>query len=176
MMRFSAPTPTPAVTGTRFLNASVTAWTVLSSASAQTLPWQWLALAAAVPVAVASGLAGTVWTVHHYFWIDLAIAPAIAALLAAVATGRPAPLVWLLATRPVRGLGTFSYSLYLIHLPIVVTVIGVITPRLVGPGLPAFGVTVALAVPVAVLAAWLFAKVFEIPFQRHRAASDGQRS
>jgi peptidoglycan/LPS O-acetylase OafA/YrhL len=133
------------------------------------MPWQWLALAAAAPVAVASGLAGTVWTVHHYFWVDLAIAPAIAALLAAVATGRPAPLVWLLDTRPVRDLGSFSYSLYLIHLPIVVVVSRVIVPWLAGPGLPAFGlpafgVTLALAAPLAVLAARLFAKVFELPF------------
>lgn len=135
------------------------------------LPWHWLAAVAAVPVAVASGLAGTVWTVHHYFWVDLAIAPAIAALLAAVATGRPATLVRLLATRPVRGLGTFSYSLYLIHLPIVVVVSRVIVPRLAAPGLPAFGVTVGLAVPAAVLVAWLFAKVFEIPFQRHGAGA-----
>jgi peptidoglycan/LPS O-acetylase OafA/YrhL len=127
------------------------------------LPWHWLAAAAAVPVAVVSGLAGTVWTVHHYFWIDLAIAPAIAALLAAVVTGRPAPLVWLLATRPVRGLGTFSYSLYLIHVPIVVAVNRVVVPRLAGPGLPTFGLTLGLAVPVAVLGAWLFARVFEIP-------------
>jgi len=159
-----------------FATGLLGAGVVVATRRVRDLPWHWLAAAAAAPVAVVSGLFGTVWTVHHYFWVDLAIAPAIAALLAAVATGRPAPLVWLLATRPVRGLGTFSYSLYLIHLPIVVTVIGVITPRLVGPGLPAFGVTVALAVPVAVLAAWLFAKVFEIPFQRHRAASDGQRS
>jgi peptidoglycan/LPS O-acetylase OafA/YrhL len=139
------------------------------------MPWQWLALAAAVPVAVASGLAGTVWTVHHYFWIDLAIAPAIAALLAAVATGRPAPLVWLLDTRPVRDLGSFSYSLYLIHLPIVVAVIGVIAPRLAGPGLPTFGITVALAVPVAVLGARLFAKVFELPFLSADPASVRRR-
>jgi peptidoglycan/LPS O-acetylase OafA/YrhL len=139
------------------------------------LPWHWLAAAAAVPVAVVSGLAGTVWTVDHYFWVDLAIAPAVAALLAAVATGRPAGLVWLLATRPVRGLGRFSYSLYLIHLPIVVVVSRLIAPRLAGPGLPAFWVTAGLAVPVAVLGAWLFARVFEIPFQGYRGHDAGGR-
>jgi len=138
------------------------------------LPWHWLALLAVLPVAVLSGLAGTVWTVHHYFWVDLAVAPAIAALLAAVATRRPAPLVWLLGTRPVRSLGTFSYSLYLIHVPIVVAVNRVLVPHLAGlhlagPGLPTFWVTVGLSVPVAVAGAWLFAKVFEIPFQRYRS-------
>jgi peptidoglycan/LPS O-acetylase OafA/YrhL len=111
---------------------------------------------------------GSVWTVAHYFWIDLAVAPAIAMLLAAVATGRPAPLVWLLGTRPVRSLGTFSYSLYLIHLPIVVVISRKLAEPYFAPGLPAFWITLALAVPISVVTARLFATVFEIPFQRYR--------
>ena len=39
----------------------------------------------------------------------------------------------------------------------------------VAPGLPAFWVTLVLAVPVCVAAAWLFAAVFELPFQQHRS-------
>jgi peptidoglycan/LPS O-acetylase OafA/YrhL len=112
---------------------------------------------------------GSVWTVQHYFWIDLAIGPAFAMLLVGVATGRPASLVRLLATRPVRRLGSSSYSLYLIHLPIVTVIIR----RIVEPhrlsGQPAFWLTVTLAVPTALLGTWLFASVFEIPFQRHRS-------
>ncbi len=85
------------------------------------LPLQWLAALAAAPVLVLIVVKGSVWTVTNLFWIDLAVGPAIALLLAAVATRRPAPLVWLLGTRPVRSLGTFSYSLYLVHAPIVAT-------------------------------------------------------
>ena len=66
--------------------------------------------------------AGTVWTVQHYFWIDLALGPALVLLLVAVSTGRPAALVRVLDTGPVKGLSRFSYSLYLVHLPIVVAV------------------------------------------------------
>lgn len=132
------------------------------------LPWQWLAALAAAPVLGLIVLNGSVWTVRHYLWIDLAVAPAIALLLAAVTTGRPAPLVWLLATRPVRSLGTFSYSLYLIHLPIVLVISRKLAAPHLAPGLPAFWVTLALAVPISVLTAWLFATVFEIPFQRYR--------
>jgi peptidoglycan/LPS O-acetylase OafA/YrhL len=132
------------------------------------LPWHRFAVLAAVPVALLIAATGTVWTVHHYFWVDLATGPAMAMLLAAVATGRPAPLVWLLATRPVRRLGTFSYSLYLLHVPIVVAVSRRVAQPLAPPGLPAFWVTVALAVPASLLGAWLFARVFEIPFQRYR--------
>ncbi len=133
------------------------------------LPWQWLAALAAAPVVLLVILKGSVWTVHHYYWIDLAVGPAMAMLLAAVATRRPAPLVWLLATRPVRSLGTFSYSLYLVHLPIVVVISRKLAAPHLEPGLPAFWLTLALAVPISVVTARLFATVLEIPFQRYRS-------
>jgi peptidoglycan/LPS O-acetylase OafA/YrhL len=133
------------------------------------LPWQWLAALAAAPVLLLMALKGSVWTVKHYYWIDLAVGPAIAMLLAAVATRRPAPLVWLLATRPVRSLGTFSYSLYLIHLPIVVVISRKLATPHVAPGLPAFWVTLAVAAPISIVAARSFAALFEIPFQRYRS-------
>ena len=44
----------------------------------------------------------------------------------------------------------------------------VVAPR-TPPGLPTFFLTLALAVPVSVVVAWLFASVFELPFQRHRS-------
>jgi peptidoglycan/LPS O-acetylase OafA/YrhL len=132
------------------------------------LPWPWLALAAACPVVVLIAVQGPVWTVEHYFWVDLAAGPAVALLLASVATGRPALLVRLLDARPVRHLGAFSYSLYLTHAPIVVAVHElVVAPRL-APGVPAFLLTLALAVPLALLVARLFAAVFDLPFQRHK--------
>jgi peptidoglycan/LPS O-acetylase OafA/YrhL len=93
----------------------------------------------------------------------------MALLLVAVTTGRPRRLVRLLDARPVRGLGRFSYSLYLIHLPIVVVISRVLARYdVVPPGLPTFGATLLLAVPAALVLARLFAAVFELPFQRHR--------
>jgi len=133
------------------------------------LPLQWLAALAALPVLILIVVMGSVWSVANFFWIDLAAAPAIALLLAAIATRRPAPLVWLLGTRPVRSLGTFSYSLYLVHAPIVVAVARKIVAPHVAPGLPAFWVTLGIAVPASVGFAWLFATFFEIPFQRYRS-------
>jgi peptidoglycan/LPS O-acetylase OafA/YrhL len=131
--------------------------------------WHWLAALTAAPVLLAMVLEGSVWTVHHYFWVDLAIGPAIALLLAGVATGRPAPVARLLATGPVRSLGRFSYSLYLIHVPIVVVTSRLLVAPHLPPGLPAFWVTLALAAPASVLFARLFAAAFEIPFQRYRS-------
>jgi peptidoglycan/LPS O-acetylase OafA/YrhL len=114
---------------------------------------------------------GSDWTVEHYFWIDLAIAPATALLLVAIATGRPAALVRLLDTRPLRSLGGFSYSLYLIHVPIIMVVARLVALRFVDRGLPAFWFTLVVGVPLTVIAARLFSRVFELPFQRHRSWS-----
>jgi len=133
------------------------------------LPWAGFAVLAALPVLVLGVVQGSVWTVNHYFWIDLAIAPAMTMLIAAVATGRPAPLLRFLTTRPIRSLGGFSYSLYLIHLPIVLAVIRRVAPHFVSPGLPTFWFTLAVALPVSVFGSWLFSQIFEMPFKRNRS-------
>jgi peptidoglycan/LPS O-acetylase OafA/YrhL len=134
----------------------------------QRLPWHWLAVLAAAPVGLVIVAKGPVAVSHHYFWIDLAAAPAMAMLVVAVATGRAALLVRLLATRPLRSLGSFSYSLYLIHLPIIMEVSRFAT-RFVPRGLPAFWITLVVGVPMSLVAAWVFSKIFEIPFQRYRS-------
>ncbi|OIJ64426.1 acyltransferase [Streptomyces mangrovisoli] len=152
-----------------FVAGVVGAGVVAASDRVRRLPWAWFAVLAAVPVVLLGLARGSVWTVNHYFWVDLAVAPAMAMLLAAVATGRPAVLVRLLTTRPLRALGDFSYSLYLIHLPIVMAVIRRVAPHFVAPGLPTFGFTLAVAVPVSVAGAWVFAKIFELPFKRNRS-------
>ena len=147
----------------------VAAGILCASERVRRLPLHWLAGLAAVPVFALIVVEGSVWTVKHYFWIDLALGPAIGLLLAAVATRRPAPLVRLLDTRPVHSLGTFSYSLYLTHAPIVVAIHEKIVAPHMALGIPAFLVTLAIAVPVTVVVARLFAAVFEIPFQRYRS-------
>jgi peptidoglycan/LPS O-acetylase OafA/YrhL len=133
------------------------------------LPWHWFALAAAAPVFTLIVIKGSVWTVTNFFWVDLALLPAIALLLAGVATGRPAPLVSFLDTRPVRSLGSFSYSLYLLHAPIVVAFAQKVVQPHIAVGVPGFLVTLGVGVPLSLVAARLFAAVFELPFQRHKS-------
>ena len=147
----------------------VAAGIVSASERLRRLPWQWLAALAALPVVIVIAVNGSVWTVTNLYWIDLAIGPATALLLAALATRRPAPLVWLLGTRPIRSLGTISYSLYLVHAPIVVAVASKVVAPHFPPGLPMFWVTLAVAAPVSVAFARAFAAFFEIPFQRYRS-------
>jgi peptidoglycan/LPS O-acetylase OafA/YrhL len=119
-------------------------------------------------VIVLISIKGTSWSNANLLWTDLASAPAIGCLLAAIATSKPRIVVRFLNTRPLRSLGSFSYSLYLTHLPIVIAVAyGLVLPQ-VPSGTPTFFVLVAILVPTTVLFARLFAAVFELPFQRHR--------
>jgi peptidoglycan/LPS O-acetylase OafA/YrhL len=76
----------------------------------------------------------------------------------------------MLDARPIRRLGLSSYSLYLTHGPIVVLVSQKIVAGRVRPGVPAFVASVAIAVPVTIVFAQLFASIFETPFQRRADA------
>jgi len=141
--------------------------------------WPWGGLALAAPVLAIIGLQGSVWTLDHLFWVDLALGPAIACLLIGLASGRPARLVRLLDARPIRSLGASSYSLYLTHGPIVVIVYEKLVAGRVGPGVPAFLVSLAILLPLTIVFARVFASVFETPFRRRRsrvAVSDSSAS
>jgi peptidoglycan/LPS O-acetylase OafA/YrhL len=137
------------------------------------LPWLGLAALAGAPVMTVIALRGSVWTVAHYYWLDLAAGPAIAMCLAALATRRPVRLIRLLTARPLPALGGCSYSLYLVHMPIVALVSTLIVAPRSGPGPVAFAAAVVLAVPLCLVAARLFAAAFEVPFlpSRHPHAS-----
>jgi peptidoglycan/LPS O-acetylase OafA/YrhL len=146
----------------------VTAGVVGARPARRSWPWGRLALAAAAPPLALIWWRGSVWTLDHLFWVDLTLGPAVACLLAGLATGETAFLPRLLDARPIRDLGAWSYSLYLTHGPIVVVVYEKIVAGRVRPGVPAFVVSLALVVPVTIAFARVFAAVFETPFQRRR--------
>jgi peptidoglycan/LPS O-acetylase OafA/YrhL len=74
--------------------------------------------------------------------------------------------VRLLDSRPIRTLGLSSYSLYLLHEPIVIVVYRrVVLPRY-HHGATAFLVALALVLPLSIVVAWLFARVFERPLKK----------
>jgi peptidoglycan/LPS O-acetylase OafA/YrhL len=124
-------------------------------------PWPWLALAAVAPVVAVLWWGGSVWTLGHLMWVDLALGPAVACLLIGLATGQPAPLLRLLDSRPLRSLGASSYSLYLTHAPIVIVVYTTLVAGHVRQGVPAFVVTLAITLPLTIAFAHGFAAVFE---------------
>jgi peptidoglycan/LPS O-acetylase OafA/YrhL len=139
---------------------------VIVRANGPRRPWALLTLIAAAPVLALIAWQGSVWTLDRLLWIDLALGPAIACLLIGLATGQPASLVRALEARPIRNLGSSSYSLYLTHGPIVVVVYETLVAGRVRQGVPAFALTLVLAVPLTIAFARVFASVFEAPFRR----------
>jgi peptidoglycan/LPS O-acetylase OafA/YrhL len=99
----------------------------------------------------------------------------VACLLAALATGRPAPLLRVLEARPIRALGASSYSLYLTHGPIVIVVYEKIVADRLHHGVPAFVVSLALVLPLTIAFARVFASAFETPFRRRRSRANPGR-
>ena len=142
---------------------------VLAAGRRASWPWHRLAFAAAVPALALVAWQGLSWTQHNLFWVDLALGPAIGALLAAVATRSAPALVRLLDARPLRRLGSFSYSLYLTHAPIVMVATGPVLSGRIPAGVPMLLVGLALVLPVTIAFAWAFAARFELPFQRYRS-------
>jgi peptidoglycan/LPS O-acetylase OafA/YrhL len=145
---------------------------VVAAGARRSWPWPWLALAAAAPVFAPIAWQGTAWAFDRLFWVDLALAPAIACLLIGLATGRPAPLLRLLDSRPIHGLGSSSYSLYLTHAPIIAIVYELFVAHWLHPGTAAFFVSLAIVLPLTIAFARAFASVFERGyFQRRRPTS-----
>ena len=146
-----------------------------ASSARRSWPWPRLALAAVIPVLLTGAFKGSVWTLDHLYWVDLALGPAIACLLAGLVTGRPALLLRGLDARPMRRLGSFSYSLYLIHAPIVAIVCERILADRVPQGVPFFLASLALVLPLTIGFAWCFSMVFETRFRRPRSPSETGR-
>jgi peptidoglycan/LPS O-acetylase OafA/YrhL len=90
-------------------------------------------------------------------------------LIIAVATGRAAALTRLLDTRPLRETGPDLLPPLLIHLPILAIRAKKVAPHHVEKGPHTYAFLVLAGAPLALLVAWLFANVFEFPFQRHRS-------
>jgi peptidoglycan/LPS O-acetylase OafA/YrhL len=141
---------------------------IVAAGARRSLPWPWLALAAAAPVFATIVWQGSAWAFDHLYWVDLALA----FLLVGLAGGRPAPLLRLLDSRPIHGLGSSSYSLYLTHAPIIAIVYELFVAHWLHPGTAAFFVSLAIVLPLTIAFARAFASVFERGyFQRHRPVS-----
>jgi peptidoglycan/LPS O-acetylase OafA/YrhL len=108
-------------------------------------------------------------TVRQFFWFDLGIGACTAALLAGLCGPGDSVVRNALATGPARALGRFSYSIYLVHLPILTLVwIYIVIPLRPSP-IAAFAMLTGLGAACVILGAWLFSLVFEEPFIRHRS-------
>lgn len=108
--------------------------------------------------------AGSEQTVDTYFWVDLVVGAATASLFAALGQGRLRWMGAFLALRPLAFLGSFAFSLYLIHAP----VLAMLTAYVIKPsglaGIDGLNLLLLLGCPASVAVAYLFFLAFERPF------------
>jgi peptidoglycan/LPS O-acetylase OafA/YrhL len=130
---------------------------------------------AAAAAAVLSGFAvlaltqGSVWMVASYFWIDLLFGVGVACLLGLLSCGGARVAERALGSRLGRRLGLFSYSIYLIHAPLLALMVSVVVRPLGLAPLVGFGALLVLGLPIILTCAYGFHLVFEAPFIRHRS-------
>lgn len=138
---------------------------------ARKLPWGLFAAALGLSATIAAIVMPGYWSAHPWLidpWTGAAAACIIIYTTRLVQSQGSKPTwVRFLESSPVVRLGGFSYSLYLIHYPIVVTLS--LTLRLFVHS-PATNVLIEtiVAVPLAVCAAFAFYQVFERPFLKMR--------
>ena len=123
--------------------------------------------------AIVAGLIGFVlvfgfpWVAARYFWIDIAVGFAVALFFVGLAE-TPSIAARVLSSSPLDFLGRFSYSLYLVHVPLVTLLM--FSPRVENPFLKYAGVAGVIA-PITMVAAYLFFLAFERPFLQIRSWS-----
>ena len=116
-------------------------------------------------------LEGSVWVVNRYFWIDIIFGSGIACLMALMLGGGLPRARRVLASRVALTLGLFSYSIYLLHGPLLAVLDqDVFAPMHLAP-LLTFGLLLAVGVPTILLVCYGFHLIFEAPFLRCRDIS-----
>ena len=113
-------------------------------------------------------LEGSVWMVSEYFWVDLVFGAGIACLMAVMYSGGAGQLRRVLGSRVGLRLGLFSYSIYLVHGPLLALAdVKILRPLHMSP-LLTFAILLLVAVPVILVVCYGFHLVFEAPFVARR--------
>lgn len=135
---------------------------------------RWLAMASAGAlgaIVIAAVVEGSVWMVSRYFWVDLTFGCGVACLMAVMHGGGATRTRRVLASRAALKLGLFSYSIYLLHGPLVaVADVSFVRPMHLAP-LEAFMVLLFVAVPAIIGLCYGFHLIFEAPFLHRRDLS-----
>jgi peptidoglycan/LPS O-acetylase OafA/YrhL len=151
-----------------FVFGMVAAGATVAKPERRRVPWGWLAIGLSAGFAAWALLAGTDAVIDNFYWTDIVVGLVTAFVLAAfVGTGARAARRTV-EHRAVVGVGRFSYSLYLIHAPILLVIsLWVVEPLDLSPN-ATFGLLLALVVPTALLSAYGFFRLFERPFLERR--------
>jgi peptidoglycan/LPS O-acetylase OafA/YrhL len=136
------------------------------------VPWGSVAVAGVAVTAVLCRMWGWYLAIGHFDVLDFVVAVAVVALLVHTSGPRERAATRVLAWRPLAFVGTFSYSLYLIHAPLIQVVWQYVLHPLRLEPVPMF---LAFMGPVALLilaASYGFFRMFEEPFMNQRKKRD----
>jgi peptidoglycan/LPS O-acetylase OafA/YrhL len=131
--------------------------------------WPWGALSCGALVVALVARWGIDLSIARFHFLDLPVGLWASCLLVLSSRAPHNPAQRLFSWRPLAALGTFSYSFYLIHAPL----LQVLWQYLLHPtrlGHPAvFGVLVTAGLVVTIAASYVFFRVLEAPFMKQRA-------
>lgn len=127
-----------------------------------------LILASLAPLAALT-LMGTTRYAGNLFWIDLIVGPALALVLHEMLNGRLNALRRVLSGRKLTSIGAFSYSVYLVHAPIMTLIVHFIGAPLHLHSGGLMALLVVVGSPSVLVLAYAFHVVAERPFVRHRS-------
>ena len=116
---------------------------------------------------LAAGFAAMRLTRSHPL-LDLPFGVALAGLCFLGAAGGGGLAIRLLGARPLAALGSFSYSLYLVHHPVEQVVYALRPPALDGLA-PTLAWLAGVGLPTMLVSGWIFSLLFERPYFRRRA-------
>ena len=131
--------------------------------------WGGLALASAISAILACAWLGSERAIADLYWLDLLVGLAMACCLAfavRVATGRTRRA---LERKPLLSIGRFSYSLYLVHAPLILLAWTFVVEPLDLPSGANLAVMMLVVVPVIVAVSHGFYLAVERPFLEHRS-------
>lgn len=102
--------------------------------------------------------------------LDLLLSASVLCWLVAGVQGHAplAPVFRVLSSRPLVALGTFSYSIYLMHDPLLALSLPLLDPLIKAAPLPTFAFAASAFVPATLGLCYLFYRVCERPFLKNR--------
>ncbi len=133
------------------------------------VPWGIIAAVSAVAMLLVINLSGSRAVINQFFWVDLGVGFVVACAIASMTVGRSRWLRSILESRLIVFLGSFSFSIYLIHAPLLEVVWLYWVKPLNLSQTNSFGVLVLFGIPVILAGSYLFFLVCERPFLTHRS-------
>ncbi len=137
--------------------------------SGRRVPWAWISLALWVGLVAWCAYVGSIDAIADFYWTDLVIGAAVATGLAALVERERSASRRTLESRPLTGVGHFSYSLYLVHSPLVLVAWLFIVQPMHLSQLAEFAIMIVAVAPVIVAICYGFFRVFERPFLNNRS-------